>query len=133
MSSSVSGVFAKHLCLELFSVAILAQVTFGEGRVCDVPMDIGAELARLASQGLSLIEVLSTWLPKTCELSYVSIALKTVLETAVYYHYDPQGDALERNVAVALRQVDELLRHEVVLAQRWNPRAKHLRHFPQLQ
>ena len=87
-------------------------------------MDIGAELVRLASEGLSVIEVLSTWLPKGCELSYVSNALKTVLETPVYYHYDPQGDALERNVAAALRQVDELLRREVALKQRWNPRAQ---------
>ena len=65
-------------------------------------MDIGAELVRLASEGLSVIEVLSTWLPKDCELSYVSTALETELKTPLWYHYNPQDDALEFHVAAAL-------------------------------
>ena len=84
-------------------------------------IDIGAELLRVASEGLSVTEWLSAWATMDTVVS-VLVCIKTV---PLYYHEYPQeDDFLEPCAAVALRQVDELLEHQCVLAQRWNPRAQ---------
>ena len=84
-------------------------------------IDIGAELLRVASEGLSVTEWLSAWATMDTVVS-VLVCIKTM---PLYYHEYPQeDDFLEPCAAVALRQVDELLEHQCILAQRWNPRAQ---------
>ncbi len=95
-------------------------------------IDIAADFVRMASEGLSVIELLSAWPPMGCELrlSYVSTVLKTVLKTPMYYHHYPHGDALELHSAAFLRRVDELLQHEVALAERYKPMAQAPKRLP---
>ena len=83
-------------------------------------IDIGAELLLLASEGLSLIEWLSSW----AKVDVVSNVLVCITTMPLDYHEYPQGNDLEYCAAVALRNVDELLRQQSILAQRWNRRAQ---------
>ena len=83
-------------------------------------IDIGAELVHAASEGLSLIEWLSSW----AKVDVVSNVLVCITTMPLDYHEYPQGDDLEYCAAVALRNVDELLRQQSILAQRWNRRAQ---------
>ena len=83
-------------------------------------IDIGAELVHAASEGLFLIEWLSSWV----QLDDVSSVLRGFTTLPLDIHEYPQGDALEYCAAVALRHVDTLVEQQRVLAQRWNPRAQ---------
>ena len=54
-------------------------------------IDIGAELVHAASEGLSLIEWLSSW----AKLDDVSSVLVCITTMPLDYHEYPQGDDLE--------------------------------------
>ena len=71
-------------------------------------IDIGAELVHAASEGLSLIEWLSSW----AKVDVVSNVLVCITTMPLDCHEYPQGDDLEYCAAVALRNVDELLRQQ---------------------
>ena len=68
-------------------------------------IDIGAELLDRASEGLSLIESLSSW----ANLDYIRNVLVYIQMMPLYYHESWQGDDLECCAAVALGHVNELV------------------------
>ena len=69
-------------------------------------LDIGAELLDRASEGLSLIESLSSW----ANLDYTRNVLVYIQMMPFYYHEYWQGDDLECCAAVALGHVTELIK-----------------------
>ena len=69
-------------------------------------IDIGAELLHRASEGLSLIESLSS----RANLDYIRNVLVYIQMMPFYYHEYWQGDDLECCAAVALGHVSELIK-----------------------
>ena len=72
-------------------------------------IDIAAEIVRVASEGLAVIDVIlqdeSSW----ADLAFVKETFMVLRTTPAYCHLVPRGDDLENRTAIALLHINEVL------------------------